>query len=77
MHLLRLTCPRSLFRSYLLSLLHPVLGAFSEDLLSLFDDDFKKKVSVSRRAAGTADRPPSVAALDFVRGDPARFTRWQ
>ena len=35
----------SLFRSYLLSLLPPVLGAFPEELVSLFDDEFGEKVS--------------------------------
>lgn len=35
----------SLFHSYLLSLLPPVLGAFPEELLSLFDDEFAEKVS--------------------------------
>ena len=35
----------SLFRSYLLSLLPPVLGAYPEELISLFDDEFDEKVS--------------------------------
>lgn len=35
----------SLFRSYLLSLLPPVLGAFPDELVSLFDDEFEDKVS--------------------------------
>ena len=35
----------SIFRSYLLSLLPPVLGAYPEELLSLFDDEFEEKVS--------------------------------
>jgi len=35
----------SLFRSYLLSLLPPVLGAYPEELVSLFDDEFEDKVS--------------------------------
>ncbi|KAF8139617.1 dynein heavy chain, N-terminal region 1-domain-containing protein [Boletus edulis] len=35
----------SLFRSYLLALLPPVLGAYPEELVSLFDDEFEEKVS--------------------------------
>ncbi|KAG9310418.1 dynein heavy chain, N-terminal region 1-domain-containing protein [Chiua virens] len=35
----------SLFRSYLLSLLPPVLGTYPEELVSLFDDEFEEKVS--------------------------------
>ena len=35
----------SLFRSYLLSLLPPVLGAYPEELMSLFNDEFEEKVS--------------------------------
>ena len=34
----------SLFRSYLLSLLPPVLGASPEELVSLFDDEFEERV---------------------------------
>ena len=35
----------SVFRSYLLSLLPPVLGAYPEELFSLFEDEFEEKVS--------------------------------
>ncbi|KAG6329098.1 hypothetical protein ID866_9991, partial [Astraeus odoratus] len=35
----------SLFRSYLLALLPPVLGASPEELFSLFDDEFEEKVT--------------------------------
>lgn len=35
----------SVFRSYLLSLLPPILAAPSEDLESIFDDDFHDRVS--------------------------------
>jgi dynein heavy chain 1 len=35
----------SVFRSYLLSLLPPVLGASLEELESIFDDEFDERVS--------------------------------
>ena len=35
----------SIFRSYFLSLLPPVLGAYPEELISLFDDEFEEKMS--------------------------------
>ena len=35
----------SLFRAYLLSLLPTVFGAYPEELISLFDDEFEEKVS--------------------------------
>ena len=35
----------SIFRSYLLSLLPPVLGASLEELESIFDDEFEERVS--------------------------------
>ncbi|KAI6146694.1 dynein heavy chain, N-terminal region 1-domain-containing protein [Pisolithus tinctorius] len=35
----------SIFKSYLLSLLPPVLGASAEELFSLFDDEFEERVS--------------------------------
>ena len=35
----------SVFRSYLISLLPPILGASSEELDSIFDDDFDDRVS--------------------------------
>ncbi|KAI6114451.1 hypothetical protein F5141DRAFT_1213644 [Pisolithus sp. B1] len=35
----------SMFKSYLLSLLPPILGASSEELLSLFDDECEERVT--------------------------------
>ena len=41
----KLTSPSEIFRSYLLSLLPPVMGAYPSDLESLFDEELDARVA--------------------------------
>lgn len=61
----------SLFRSYLLSLLPPVLGALPEELGSLFDDEFEERIT--RFAAEGGGVIYVVKAKEEVEGKPNIF----
>ena len=56
----------SIFRSYLLSLLPPVIGATTADVESLFDDEFDERVS--RFAAEGSEAIYVVKVKDDVEG---------
>jgi hypothetical protein len=56
----------AIFRSYLLSLLPPVIGASPTELESLFDDEFDERVS--RFAAEGSDAIYVVKVKDEVEG---------